>query len=294
MQEIPKFHETFIPILEALSSTRELTSQDLAKRVQDNYYSNLSPKLLAQKVSNGNTRIKDRISWGASYLKIAGYLSSPARGKLRITEKGLEQFTKGQLSLAELKSQPEYVSHQKSVQDSKIEAPEVDASSSPQDLIDAGYDQIQEQILAELLNKLREVDPYYFEIIILKLLNKMGYGDLIETSKSNDGGIDGIINEDELGLAKIYIQAKRYGENKVREKDIRNFIGAMSGDTEKGVFVTTSEFDDKAKSKAAEARHKIVLINGIKMAQLMYKYGVGVQTRTTYEIKSIDEDFFEI
>ncbi|MCR4288709.1 MAG: restriction endonuclease [Candidatus Scalindua sp.] len=112
-------------------------------------------------------------------------------------------------------------------------------SSSPQDLIDSGFSAIESQIKNDLLGKLKDIDPYYFEKVILILLNRMGYGDFIETSKSGDGGIDGIINEDKLGLDKIYIQAKRYNENKVREKDIRNFIGAMSGETSKGVFVTT-------------------------------------------------------
>jgi len=121
----------------------------------------------------------------------------------------------------------------------------------------------------------------------------MGYGEFIETKKTGDGGIDGIINQDQLGLEKIYIQAKRYSENKVREKDIRNFIGAMSGDTTKGVFVTTSSFDESAQLKAREAHHKIILIDGKKFTDLMYQYGVGVQIKNIYEIKEIDEDFFE-
>jgi restriction system protein len=125
------------------------------------------------------------------------------------------------------------------------------------------------------------------------LLKKMGYGDFIETKKTGDGGIDGIINQDQLGLSKIYIQAKRYAENKVREKDIRNFIGAMSGDTTNGVFVTTSGFDDAAVAKAKEAHHKIILIDGHKLVDLMYQFGVGVQTTNTYDMKEVDEDFFE-
>ena len=116
----------------------------------------------------------------------------------------------------------------------------IEENASPQDLIDSGFEQIEREVKDELLAKLKEVDPYAFEKLILILLKKMGYGDFVETSRSGDGGIDGIINEDQLGLEKIYIQAKRYNENKVRETDIRNFIGAMSGDTHKGIFVTTS------------------------------------------------------
>lgn len=121
----------------------------------------------------------------------------------------------------------------------------------------------------------------------------MGYGDFIETTKSNDGGIDGIINEDQLGLDKIYIQAKRYGENKVREKDIRNFIGAMSGDTSKGVFVTTSVFDSGAVKKAGDAHHTIILLDGHKLVDLMHQYNVGIQIKASYDVKELDEDFFE-
>ena len=121
----------------------------------------------------------------------------------------------------------------------------------------------------------------------------MGYGDFIETSKTGDEGIDGIINEDKLGLEKIYIQAKRYNANKVREKDIRNFIGAMSGDTQKGVFVTTSTFDESAIKKAHDAHHTIILIDGKKLVDLMYQYGIGIQVSNVYEVKEVDEDFFE-
>ena len=166
-------------------------------------------------------------------------------------------------------------------------------NSSPQDLIDTGFSEIGERVKSELLEKLKSIDPHYFERVILKLFHQMGYGDFIETPKTRDGGIDGVINEDQLGLEKIYIQAKRYNDNKVYEKEIRNFIGAMSGDTNKGIFVTTSEFDDGATTKAREAHHTIILIDGKKLVDLMHQYNVGIQVRNTYEMKEIDEDFFE-
>jgi len=166
-------------------------------------------------------------------------------------------------------------------------------NSTPQDLIDTGFSEIESHVKNELLEKLKSIDPYYFEKVILRLLRKMGYGDFIETPKSGDGGIDGIINEDKLGLDKIYIQAKRYGENKIHEKDIRNFIGAMSGDTNKGVFVTTSDFDKGAHQKAHDAHHTIILIDGKKLVDLMHQYNVGIQIKATYEVKELDEDFFE-
>lgn len=160
----------------------------------------------------------------------------------------------GSLTLKELKNDADYIECQKlKAESSADENQDMDSSEeTPQDLIDKGFKQLEKDVKIELLEKLKGIDPYYFEKVILILLNKMGYGKYTETSKSKDGGIDGVINQDQLGLEKIYIQAKRYAENKIREPEIRNFIGAMSGDTTKGVFVTTSSFDDSAVKKLAQ------------------------------------------
>ena len=293
--DIPKFHETFIPILEVLSSGEILHYNELRKRVRDKYYSDLPEELLNKKTKNGGLLILNRINWGKVYLKVGKFIQQPERAMIQITEKGKEILEKGTLTLKDLQNDPDYITHQESKKnEKKIAAEEINVeNASPQDLIDSGFSTIETQVKTELLDKLKEIDPYYFEKVILILLKKMGYGDFIETGKSADGGIDGIINEDKLGLEKIYTQAKRYNENKVREKDIRNFIGAMSGDTSKGVFITTSTFDDSAVKKAREAHHTIILIDGIKLVDLMHQYGVGVQVRNTYEVKEIDEDFFE-
>ncbi|MBD1258991.1 restriction endonuclease [Maribacter polysiphoniae] len=295
--ELPKYHQTFVPVLETLNSVESLNSRELASRVRDNYYSDLPKELLEKKTRSGANVLLDRILWGKSYLKMAKFLSYPKRGFVQITDKGKQILERGNLTLSELQSDPDFINHRASVQTKKeneviLETVDVE-NSSPQDLIDSGFTTIEAEVKTELLEKLKEIDPYYFEKVILILLKKMGYGDFIETSKSNDGGIDGIINEDKLGLEKIYTQAKRYNENKVREKDIRNFIGAMSGDTSKGVFITTSSFDDAALRKAREAHHSIILIDGAKLVDLMHDYNVGVQVKTTYEVKELDNDFFE-
>jgi restriction system protein len=295
--ELPKYHETFVPVLEILNSVESLNSRELASRVRDNYYSNLPKELLDKKTSSGANVMLDRILWGKSYLKMAKFLSYPKRGFVQITNKGKQILERGNLTLSELQNDPDFVNHRESIKTKKDNEVQVDTiyteNASPQDLIDSGFSTIETEVKTELLEKLKEIDPYYFEKVILILLRKMGYGDFIETSKSNDGGIDGIINQDKLGLEKIYTQAKRYNENKVREKDIRNFIGAMSGDTSKGVFITTSTFDDFAIKKAREAHHSIILIDGAKLVDLMHDYNVGVQVKTTYEIKELDNDFFE-
>jgi restriction system protein len=295
--ELPKYHETFIPVLETLSTVDSLNSRELTSQVRDNYYSDLPQELLNQKTSTGANVLLDRILWGKSYLKMAKFVSYPKRGMVQITEKGKRILAIGQLPLQDLKNDQDFINHRESVKSKKEDEIELDTVSvenaSPQDLIDSGFSTIETEVKTELLEKLKEIDPYYFEKVILILLKKMGYGDFIETSKSGDGGIDGIINEDKLGLEKIYTQAKRYNENKVREKDIRNFIGAMSGDTSKGVFITTSIFDDSAVKKAREAHHSIILIDGAKLVNLMHQYNVGVQVKTVYEVKELDNDFFE-
>ncbi|CAH1198119.1 Restriction system protein [Candidatus Nitrotoga sp. BS] len=287
--ELPKFNETFLPILEVLKDGEIIKCRDLIRLVEERFYAELPQDLLEQMTKNGDRLIENRIAWGKSYLKKGGLVHYPQRGYVQITEKGTSTKP-GKVSLNDIQSNiiTFYEPENKSVSKTTIEA-----SASPQDLIDSGFEQIEREVKDELLLKLKEVDPYAFEKIILILLKKMGYGDFIETAKSGDGGIDGIINEDQLGLEKIYIQAKRYSENKVRETDIRNFIGAMSGDTHKGIFVTTSSFDEKAKVKARDAHHSIILLDGSKLVDLMHKFNVGVQTKHSYEVKIVDNDFFD-
>lgn len=292
---IPKFHETFIPILTVLANEGMMHYKGLREKVRDKFYSNLSADLLQQKTKSGDVLILNRIGWAKAYLKQGSFVAQPKRGFVEITAKGLKQLEKGSLSFAELRKDPDYLEAE--IEKGKAKLGEVESfeleSESPQDLIDYGFNKIEREAKTELLGRLKTTDPYYFEKVILLLLNKMGYGDFIETKKSGDGGIDGIINEDKLGLDRIFIQAKRYSDNKVRETEIRNFIGAMSGDTGKGVFVTTSTFDDSARRKAADAHHKIILIDGERLVDLMYEYGVGVQISNTYQVKQVDEDFFE-
>jgi restriction system protein len=292
--QIPKFHETFFPVLQVLHDNGEIHYSNLQKKVRDLYYSDLPKELLEKKTRTGANVLLDRISWAKSYLKQGKLLEYPKRGMVKITQKGEDIFKKGSFTLNELKKDPEWLAYKEAKKAEKADEASIDIENeSPQDLIDSGFFSIESQVKSELLEKVKSIDPYYFEKLILILLKKMGYGDFIETPKSGDGGIDGIINQDQLGVEKIYIQAKRYDENKVREKDIRNFIGAMSGDTSKGVFVTTSSFDVGAVQKAREANHSIVLIDGNKLVELMHQFDVGVQVRNIYEVKEIDEDFFE-
>jgi restriction system protein len=294
--ELPKFHEIFIPVLEILKNSGPTHYNDLTQKIKTKYYSNLPIELLNQTLTTGQNTLSNRIGWTISYLNKAKFVYRPERSIVQITEKGKKILESGQLSLVDLKKDPDYIEaenlrkSQKNLKDSS----NFNDEDTPEDVLEKGFTSIEEQTKQELLIKLTtQVNPYDFEKIILKLFKKMGYGDFIETKKSHDGGIDGIINQDELGLEKIYIQTKLYQkDNIIRKTAITNFIGAMSGDTNKGIFVTTSSFDSKAEQKAHDAIHSITLINGEKLVDLMYKFGIGVQVKSIYEIKGIDEDFF--
>jgi restriction system protein len=290
--DIPKFHETFIPILKILENGETLRARDLYQKVIEGYYSELSKEQLEEQTKSGDRLIINRIAWGKSYLKKGGFIEFPKRGFVHITEKG-KAHSSSEVTLKQVENSDNFLEFYNEENPKSNNTPSKISNASPQDLIDEGFNTIDLQVKDELLEKLKSIDPFYFEKVILILLKKMGYGDFIETSKTGDGGIDGIINEDKLGLDKIYIQAKRYGENKVREKDIRNFIGAMSGDTKKGVFVTTSTFDIGAVKKASDAHHTIILIDGTKLSDLMHEFNVGIQIKSVYEVKELDLDFFD-
>lgn len=219
-KEVPKFHETFIPILSVLSDGEILHYKELRKRVRDEYFWHLPSELLEQKTKTGDILILNRIGWGKAYLKQANLISQPERAMVQITEKGKKILLQWTLTLEELKNDKDYMEYEPSKNNKGTTENDISMeNASPQDLIDAGFFTIEEQLKNDLLERLKNIDPYYFEKVILILLKKMGYGDFVETAKSGDGGIDGIINEDKLGLEKIYIQAKRYNENKIREKN---------------------------------------------------------------------------
>lgn len=294
MNELPKYHETFIPILKILSDGKPMHYNDLRKAVRDTFFSHLPKELLNQVTKDGDPVILNRAGWGKAYLKQAEMVSQPSRAMVQITEKGRRMLERGVLTLQDVKNDPDFVAHRERVaarKESSIAEQTLD-EQTPQDMIDAGVQSIEDEVKAELLEKLKASDPYYFERVVNDLFEKMGYGGAETTVKSGDGGIDGIINQDELGLEKIYIQAKRYDGHNVREPEIRNFIGAMSSDTSKGIFVTTSAFDAKAIEKARIAHHKIILIDGDALVDLMYRFGVGVQVANTYTLKELDEDYF--
>ena len=289
---MPKFHETFMPILRVLEDGEIKISKLAHLLVREKFYKDISleKKLLSKNIP----LILDRIQWGCSYLKLGKFVCYPKRSSLQITPKGKQFLDSGKhLTYDLLRKDSDYKEYQanKNQKSTLQKKGSVQEDKTPIDLIDDYINKTKGDTKLELLEKLKSVDFCKCKLIIEKIFKKMGYGNFIETSKIGDGEIEGILNEDKLGLEKIYIQVKSFKDNKVKEKDMRNFLGSMQGNAQKGIFVTTSSFTSLAKEKAKKGN--IILIDGDKLIDLMYEYEIGVRIKNLYKVKKIDEDFFE-
>lgn len=244
----------------------------------------------------------DRINWALSDLKISGLLSSPKRGMYQITDLGKKISTQYGLNIIRelVHSQPAYTEHQRKLQEKNNTDEDISEDQTfeiTEKQISNWFDKQTSDLTEQLLAKLRSTDPYKFEHMMVQLLNQMGYkgtdGQSLVTQKSNDGGIDGIINQDPLGLQTIYVQVKRYAENNVVcSPEIDSFSGALRRKrADRGVFITTSSFTSGAKEAAKQLN--IALVDGEMLTNLMVQYKVGVQVQQTYELYDIDDDFFE-
>lgn len=246
----------------------------------------------------------NRIYWALSDLKISGMLHSPKRGQYEITELGKSILKKYGTNITRslVHSQPAYIEHKKKLKDRNTDTNDSDiqdeqALDLTENQIHNWFDKQNDDLIDALLEKLRKTDPYQFEHMMIRLLIKMGYkgtdGGALVTQKSNDGGIDGILNQDALGFRKIYVQVKRYAENDtVGRQAISQFHGDLDlQQADNGVFITTSSFTNGAEQAAK--RFNIKLIDGDALTKLMIQYKVGVQVKNTYELLEIDDDFFE-
>jgi len=304
MIEIPKWHQFMRPLLEVLQERGELSRNvaidDVVKKAD------LTDEQMAvSQESNGKSTARGRISWASSYLRMAGALSDPKRGYFDLGPNASSLLALGRpIKRADLTGFKEWQEHQAAKQ-AKSQLPSDATSdintedSTPEDLIEAGVKQIKEQLVSDLLDQMKEMDPHDFEGLVLDVLAAMGYGGgsrqaMQGVPRGPDGGIDGKINEDKLGLDQIYMQAKRYSENSVSSEKVQAFVGAMtSGGCRKGVFVTTSKFTADAVRFASSIRDpRLVLVDGDKLANLMIQHGVGIQTKEVIKISKIDLDFF--
>lgn len=297
---VPIFTKFFYPVLKFLENGNVQDLKTTVQYITD--YFELSEEDRLEKVKSGRvTKVYDRVQWTMVYLRSAGLIASPNRGRYLITGKGLEVLSSGitELNQKDLCSiSPEFEAfNSRKKHNSSIDkgADPVTSSLSPTETIDEIITQVNVSLAGELLEQIKNQTPAFFEQLVIDLLVKMGYGGNREdaatvTKISHDGGIDGIIKEDRLGLDMIYIQAKRW-ENTVQKPEIQKFRGALSErGASKGIFITTSDFSVGAKESARNA--KIVLIDGAELCRLMIEFGVGVSIKTTVEIKRIDTDYF--
>lgn len=254
--------------------------------------------------SGTDTRLRNRVYWSLVYFNHALLLEKPIKMHYKITDRGRELLESHPSEITRkmlIEKYPEFAEFsslsKREVGDSDDAAD--DNNLTPEDELDKAFRALNDSLADELLNNLLQVDPYKFEYIVMELLRKMGYGGISDeavsvTKKSGDGGIDGVINQDNLGLEKIYVQAKRWANN-VGSVEIRDFIGSLSTNkSNKGIFITTSSFSEGAFECARSADKMVVLIDGNTLSRLMVEFGVGVQTVHSYDIKKIDGDFFEV
>ena len=292
------------PLLEVLKEKGELTRQQAYTEVIA-HTGMTAEQVAVPHSSNGKSIVKGRIGWASSYLSQANALLRPHRGTMTFGPNGQKLLDLNRsIKPSDLREIPEWKAledarNNKSNRQTTSEelSPE---ESSPDDLIEQGYSQLKSDLISELLENILKMDPSDFETLVLKLLAALGYGggnfqSMQGVPRGPDGGIDGRINEDQLGLDQIYIQAKRYTENSIGRPTVQSFIGAMTGGgCRKGVFVTSSTFTAEAKAYANDLRDmKLVLIDGKKLAELMIQHEVGVQVKSTYRISKVDHDFFE-
>ncbi len=309
---IPTKNQVHRPILEFVASKGETpsTRREIVRAIAEKF--SLTPDEIDERSPSGSNRVYTRSSWSLMGLRWANLIEYPRRGQIKITRQG-EEFIKKHEGLpindAAINKWKQEQEQLKSIgdDDNSTDAPvpvaatsapsaDIDESDAdPDEIIAAAYQQLQDKLADDMLDALKGVDPYQFERIVLALLEKMGYGTGQQVGRSGDGGIDGVINQDPLGLENVYIQAKRW-QNTVGDPEIRNFSGSlMARGASKGVFITTSNFSGAARQTAqtiSATNQLIRLINGHELARLMIQHGVGVVTEITYEVKKLDENYF--
>lgn len=287
---IPDYETLMKPLLLKLADGQIHSMTDLIQRLADDF--KLTEEERSARIASGRrTVFENRVWWARTYLKKAGLIQSPERGRVSITKRGKKvlQENPGRIDNAYLMRFPEFKEFKKKAKIAGVEPPE--------EQIDKALEQLRSAVTGELLERLRKLTPSAFERLVLDLLLKMGYGGpQLEASEltggSGDEGIDGVIRQDPLGLDTIYLQAKRWSQS-VGRPEIQKFVGALAGKkAKKGVFLTTSEFTKDARDYAKGLSEKVVLLDGRDLAQLMYEYGLGVSVVRTLEIKRVDTDYF--
>ena len=256
-----------------------------------------------EQLSSGQQVIYNRMHWAATYLVKAGLLERPARGNVRITERGLEvlQQPPSRINIAFLSQFPEFEGFRTRAAGIKPPVADHEAEKDPEELLDSTYAMLRRTVEADLLDHVLGSTPAFFEQLVLDLLVAMGYGGARASEaarhvgRTGDDGIDGVIDEDKLGLDAIYIQAKRWApDHPVRRPDLQAFTGSLEGQrASKGVFITTSRFTEDAKGYVQRIGRRVVLIDGQMLGRLMYDHQIGVREHRTYQVRRVDGAYFE-
>lgn len=301
---IPDYQTLMLPVLKLAADGAEHKFSHAVELLAEEF--SLSTEERNELLPSGSQAVfNNRVGWARSYLKQAGLLSSPKRGFFTITPKGGALLAKNpeRVDISILEQYPEFLEFRNRKKDKgENEKPEetsaVSASSqTPEDALASAYSTLRKDLESEILSSVKEASPSFFERLVVDLLVRMGYGGNRQDAgkalgKSGDGGIDGIINEDRLGLDVIFIQAKRW-EGTVGRPEIQKFAGALQGQrARKGVFITTSSFTKEAQEYASLIESKIILIDGDHLSRLMAEHNVGVSTVGQYEVKKLDSDYF--
>jgi restriction system protein len=301
---IPDFQSIMLPLLRHLGDGLEKANAETTETLVHEFQ--LTPEEVSRLLPSGQgTVFANRIAWAKAHLKKAGLIESPRRAVYRISDVGRQILSEAPHKI-DRKFLNRFPGHRefKNASRKTVEIPEVENAGqspegdlTPEEHIELGYEQLREQLAADLLSNVKEAPPDFFERLVVDLLLAMGYGGSRQDAgravgRGGDGGIDGIINEDRLGLDVIYIQAKRW-EGVVGRPEIQKFAGALQGQrARKGIFITTSSFTRDATDYAAMIDSKIILIDGEHLTGLMIDYGIGVAQVASYTVKRLDSDYF--
>ena len=302
---IPDYQTLMLPLLKLVADKQEHKYRDLIENLATEFQ--VTEDERKELLASGNQAIFDnRVGWAKTYLKKSGLLDSPKRATFVITELGLQTLKKNpnRIDAKYLKQFPAFLEFQKASRndnDTEEEIVSVETNQqTPEENLDKAYQRIRKSLASELLNKVVELSPTFFERLVVELLVKMGYGGSIKDAgraigKSGDEGIDRTIKQYKLGLDIIYIQAKRWKPgNVVGRPELHKFVGALAGQgAKKGIFITTSNFTKEASEYTPKNETKIVLIDGEQLAQLMIDYNLGCTSQQIYELKKIDSDYFD-
>ena len=302
---MPVWYGMLKPVLEVMADGSTWRRRDLFKAVCDHL--GLTNEHRAERLSSGESRAENRIGWAVSALYKAELIEKPERGTYILNSAGrqfLEQHP-GEISEKTLRTLPVYEAYflsigaGKPVSKSAVVEPLPEESADPLEMIENGVAALHSEVAADLLKRLREQDPSFLEQSVLDVLIAMGYGGTEQRATvlggTGDGGVDGVVDQDPLGLERVYVQAKRYGkDNTVQRPDIQGFVGALHGvGANRGIFITTSRFSTGAREYSKGIGTRVVLIDGQRLSELMIKYGVGVQQRQVFTVVEVDEDYFE-